>query len=110
MTVLFREKIHKEKSMKVTVECLGLPTLAAVIGKKTDVPIGDGASLSDLVQQITGLFGPKARQVLLDADGNLDLTVQIMVNDEGFVAREDLSHRQLRDGDRVRFMLLVGGG
>jgi sulfur carrier protein ThiS len=96
--------------MKVTVECLGLPTLAAVIGKKTEVAIGDGASLSDLVQQITGLFGSKARQALLDSDGHLDLTIQIMVNDEGFVAREGLSDRQLRDGDRVRFMLLVGGG
>jgi sulfur carrier protein ThiS len=96
--------------MKVTVECLGLPTLSAVIGKKTEVEIGDGASLSDLVQQITGLFGSKARQVLLDEDGNLDLTIQLMVNDEGFVARENLSNRQLRDGDRVRFMLLVGGG
>jgi sulfur carrier protein ThiS len=96
--------------MKITVECLGLPTLSAVIGKKTDLQVGEGASLSDLVQQITGLFGSRARQVLLDADGNLDLTIQIMVNDEGFVARENLSDRRLRDGDRVRFMLLVGGG
>lgn len=96
--------------MKITVECLGLPTLSAVIGKKTGLQVGEGASLSDLVQQITGLFGSRARQVLLDADGNLDLTIQIMVNDEGFVARENLSDRRLRDGDRVRFMLLVGGG
>jgi len=40
----------------------------------------------------------------------LDLTIQVMVNDEGFIAREDLPRRELRDGDRVRFMLLVGGG
>jgi sulfur carrier protein ThiS len=103
-------EINKKKPMKVTVECLGLPTLSAVIGKKTDVQVGNGASLSDLVHQITGLFGSKAREVLLDGEGQLDLTIQVMVNDEGFLAREDLPKRELRDGDRVRFMLLVGGG
>ena len=96
--------------MKVTVECLGLPALSAVIGKKTDLQIENGASLSDLVHQITGLFGFKAREVLLDGDGQLDLTIQVMVNDEGFLAREDLPRRELKDGDRIRFMLLVGGG
>lgn len=96
--------------MKITVECLGLPTLSAVIGKKTDLQIENGASLSDLVHQITGRFGAKAREVLLDGAGQLDLTIQVMVNDEGFLAREDLPKRELRDGDRIRFMLLVGGG
>jgi sulfur carrier protein ThiS len=96
--------------MKITVESLGLPTLSAVIGKKADVQIEDGASLADLVQLLVGRFGPKARQVLLDAEGQLDLTIQVMLNEDGFVAREDLSKRELKDGDRVRFMLLVGGG
>ncbi len=96
--------------MKIIVESLGLPTLSAVIGKKADVQIEDGASLADLVQLLVGRFGPKARQVLLDAEGQLDLTIQVMLNEDGFVAREDLSKRELKDGDRVRFMLLVGGG
>jgi sulfur carrier protein ThiS len=96
--------------MKIRVECVGLPTLSAVIGKRTDVQVESGASLSDLVQQLTGRFGLNARQVLLDADGNLDLSIQVMLNEEGFIDREDLPKRALKDGDRVRFMLLVGGG
>jgi hypothetical protein len=28
------------------------------------------------------------------------------VNEEGFISREDLPYRALKDGDRVRFMLL----
>ena len=95
--------------MKITVESLGLPTLAAVIGKKTEISLEAG-TVADLVRQLIGRFGPKARGLLLDGDGNLDLTIQVMVNEEGFLAREDLSHRMLKDGDRVRFMLLVGGG
>lgn len=95
--------------MKVTVEALGLPTLAAVIGKKAELDF-KGGTVADLVAQLIGRFGPKARGLLLDGEGRLDLTIQVMVNDEGFIAREDLSRRELRDGDRVRFMLLVGGG
>jgi sulfur carrier protein ThiS len=95
--------------MKITVESLGLPTLSAVIGRKAELEF-NGATVADLIRQLVGRFGPKARAVLLDGDGQLDLTIQVMVNDEGFLVREDLPKRELRDGDRIRFMLLVGGG
>jgi sulfur carrier protein ThiS len=97
------------RTMKITVESLGLPTLAAVIGKKTEISIESG-TVADLMRHLIGRFGPKARELLLDGDGRLDLTIQVMVNEEGFLSREDLPRRVLKDGDRVRFMLLVGGG
>jgi sulfur carrier protein ThiS len=95
--------------MKIIVESLGLPTFAAVIGKKTEVNLESG-TLAGLVQHLVGRFGPKARQMLLDEEGELDPTIQIMLNEEGFVPREELNDRHLKEGDRVRFMLLVGGG
>ncbi len=95
--------------MKITVESLGLPTLSVVIGKKAELDF-KGGTVTDLVNHLIGRFGPKARAVLLDGEGHLDLTIQVMVNDEGFLAREDLPQRELKDGDRIRFMLLVGGG
>lgn len=95
--------------MKITVESLGLPTLSAVIGKKTEVMF-DAGTVADLVRHLSASFGPKAREVLLDGEGQLDLTIQIMVNEEGFISREELPQRKLKDGDRIRFMLLVGGG
>ena len=95
--------------MKITVESLGLPTLSAVIGKKTEVMF-DAGTVADLVRHLSARFGPKAREVLLDGEGRLDLTIQIMVNEEGFISREELPQRKLKDGDRIRFMLLVGGG
>jgi sulfur carrier protein ThiS len=96
-------------TMKITVESLGLPTLSAVIGKKAELEF-TGRTVADLVDQLVGRFGPKARRVLLDGEGRLDLTIQVMVNDEGFLNRGDLPGRELKDGDRIRFMLLVGGG
>ncbi len=96
--------------MRVVVETLGLPTLAAVLGKRTEIDLPAGASLADLIGHVVSRFGPQARQGLLDAEGRLDLTIQILLNEEGFVPREELAARRLRDGDRVRLMLLVGGG
>lgn len=95
--------------MKITVESLGLPTLSAVIGKKTEVMLEAG-TVADLVRHLSARFGPKTREVLLDGEGQLDLTIQVMVNEEGFISREELPQRELKDGDRIRFMLLVGGG
>ncbi len=96
--------------MRVIVETLGLPTLAAVLGKRTEIDLPPGASLADLIGCIVQRFGPEARRGLLDREGRLDLTIQILLNEEGFVPREELAGRRLSEGDRVRLMLLVGGG
>lgn len=95
--------------MRIYVESLGLPTLSAVIGKKAEMDF-DGVSVADLIANITQRFGPKARQALLDSNGELDLTIQVMVNDQGFIQREKLADHVLEAGDRVKLMLLVGGG
>jgi sulfur carrier protein ThiS len=95
--------------LKVTVESLGLPTLSGVIGKRSEVEFS-GATVADLVDYLSRRHGPRVRQILVDGDGVLDLTIQVMVNDDGFVPREELTRRKLKEGDRVRFMLLVGGG
>ena len=95
--------------MKIQVESLGLPTLSKLIGKRSQLEMTDG-TLSDLVAHIVNRHGPKAGHILLDQEGQLDLTIQVMINDEGFLPRDDYSHRILNDGDQVKFMLLVGGG
>ena len=95
--------------MKITVESLGLPTLSAVIGKKTELDF-KGGTISDFVDQLIGRFGVKDREILLDGEGQLDLTIQVMVNEGGFLTREELPKRWLKDGDRIRFVLLADGG
>ena len=95
--------------MKITVESIGLPNLGAVIGKKTELEF-QGGTVSDLVDQLAGRFGAGDRKTLLDREGRLDPTIQVMVNEEGFLARKEFSKRALQDGDRIRFMLLVDGG
>jgi sulfur carrier protein ThiS len=95
--------------MKIIVESLGLPTLSALIGRKVEMEL-TAATTADLIDRLVARFGPKARQILLDAEGRLDMAIQVMVNDEGFLPRDEWTTRKLKDGDRIRLMLLVGGG
>jgi sulfur carrier protein ThiS len=95
--------------LKIQVESLGLPTLSKVIGKKSQVEMAAG-TLADLIAHIVDRNGRQVRKILLDQSGHLDLTIQVMVNDEGFLPRNEYSRRELKDGDSVKFMLLVGGG
>ena len=95
--------------MKIQVESLGLPTLAKLIGKKTVMDMSDG-TVSDLIAHIVDRSNRHARKTLLDASGELDMSIQVMINDEGFLPRDQYSRRQLNDGDTVKIMLLVGGG
>ncbi len=95
--------------MRIRIETLGLPTLAEAIGRRTEIDLY-GATVADLVDELIGRFPPEARRVLVDSDGGLERSIQIMVNEDGFLARDELSQRRLADGDRVRFMLLVCGG
>jgi sulfur carrier protein ThiS len=95
--------------VKIIVESLGLPTLSAVIGKKAEIDF-QGGTVADLVDQLAGRFGVKDRPMLLDREGQLDPTIQVMVKEGGFLAREELHKRGLKDGDHVRFVLIVGGG
>ena len=95
--------------MKIQVESIGLPTLSKLIGKKSQLEMTDG-TVADLVAQIVDRNGPAAHKILLDRSGRLDMAIQVMVNDEGFLPRDEYSRRILKDGDSVKFMLLVGGG
>ena len=95
--------------MKIQVESLGLPSLSKLIGKKTELEMAEG-TVADLITHIVERGGNKARKILMDNSGELDMTIQVMLNDEGFVPRDELSKQSLKDGDRVKIMLLVGGG
>jgi molybdopterin converting factor small subunit len=95
--------------MRIRIETLGLPTLAEAIGSRAEIELA-GATVADLVGELIGRFPAEARLRLVDADGGLERSIQIMVNEEGFLRRDELSQRRLADGDRVRFMLLVCGG
>ena len=86
-----------------------MPTLSKLIGKKTQLEMPDG-TVADIVAYIVDRKGQPARKILLDQTGQLDHAIQVMVNDESFLPRDEYSSRIIKDGDAVKFMLIVGGG
>ncbi|MBT8366929.1 MAG: hypothetical protein KJP23_19745, partial [Deltaproteobacteria bacterium] len=72
--------------MKIQIESLGLPTLAKLIGKTSQIELADG-TVADVISHIVDRIGRPARKILLDQTGQLDLAIQVMVNDEGFLPR-----------------------
>ena len=95
--------------MKIKIESLGLPALAKLIGKKTEIDL-PGGTVVDLVAHLVKRHGRAMQKALLDNDGKLDLTIQVMLNEEGILNRDQYSKRVLKDGEKVIFMILVGGG
>lgn len=95
--------------MKVRLKILGLPMLSEVLGGKEKVVEFGGRTVGDLIQHLLHRHGSKARRALHDQDGELDLTIQILLNEREWVSHEDLD-RPLADGDTLIFMLLAAGG
>ncbi len=96
-------------SVKITIEFLGLPNLSGALGKKNEIEFPGGA-VSDLTSYIVRRYGPKIRQMLLDSDGQMDSTIQVMINEDGFLPRHQFSEKPIKENDIVRFLLLAGGG
>lgn len=95
--------------MVIHVDILGVPMLSdALGGKHLEVEIS-GTGIPDLVEAVAALGGKPAREVLFTADGGYENTIQLAVNGQRFVSLADRETR-LEDGDRVTFLMLIGGG
>ena len=95
--------------MKINVEFLGFPTVSDVVGKKKiklDIP---GNSVKNAIDGLIGLYGKKVRDSFYDEKGNLDVTIQMMLNGKLF-APADIQSPSLNEGDTLIFMLLLAGG
>lgn len=95
--------------MNIQVEFLSLPGVTRIIGKKSIIFELSGCNIRDLIQEISDRYGQEIRQFLLDESGQLDTVFKIQLNKTRWIPRDGLD-TQLREGDRVTFMMLVGGG
>ena len=95
--------------MRVNLKILSLPTLSKVTGKKELDVNFEGKTVSDLIGYIVKRYGPKAGEAILDEDGQLDITIQVLLNGRDWITR-DCFDTVLKDGDSVALMLMVAGG
>jgi molybdopterin converting factor small subunit len=86
-----------------------LPMLSEVTGtSELEVEV-DGTTAADLIRHLTATYGQKARDALLDDNGQLDVEVQLLRNRKDWITGENID-TALADGDHVTIMVLMAGG
>jgi MoaD family protein len=94
--------------MKVNLKIL-LPVLPEAIGRKELEVEFAGETVSDLIEHLVATYGRRAKQALHDEKGSLDPVVQVLLNGEEWITRDQLDTR-LQDGDDVVLMMMMAGG
>lgn len=94
--------------MRVNLKIL-LPALPEVIGRKELEVQFAGDTVNDLIEYLVARYGRKAKQALYDETGELDPVVQVLLNGQEWITRDQLD-TTLQDGDSVILMLLLAGG
>ena len=87
---------------------LFVPQLPEAIGRRELEVAFAGETVGDLIEHLVARYGRTARKALYE-DGELDPVIQILLNGEKWVTRDQLD-ATLRDGDSVMLMMLMGGG
>ncbi|MGQ9542680.1 MAG: MoaD/ThiS family protein [Candidatus Bathyarchaeia archaeon] len=78
--------------------------------KEVDIEIGDGETISDLIDKLTERFGKDFEDRIRDpTTGNLAPFLIMVGREEISSVRGDLKHK-LNDGDTVSLLEPVGGG
>jgi MoaD family protein len=95
--------------LKVNLKILGLPTLSKVTGKKELDVNFEGKTVNDLIDYIVKRYGRKAAEALLDEEGKLDITIQVLLNGREWITHDRLD-TVLKDSDSIALMLMVAGG
>ena len=90
--------------MKVNLKIF-LPALPEAIGRKELEVQFAGETVNDLVTR----YGRAAKQALYDEAGKLDPVVQVLLNGQEWITRDQLD-RTLQDGDNVILMMMMAGG
>lgn len=95
--------------MNVDVEFLSLPLVTRELGKKKIGVEFPGRNLSQLLLHLSAKV-KRFREMVLDGGETLAPDVQLYLNGASRIPGENADATELKNGDRITFMMLVGGG
>ena len=89
--------------MNVTLDFSGILGLYKVLNKKKEFEFEfPGQTLGELVESLVRRFGPPMTKALLDLNGNVDMEIRVVLNNEPYIT-ESLKEAALNEGDTVAF-------
>jgi len=95
--------------LRVKIKILGPPLLTALIGKEKVLEC-QKKSVKDLVGALIGRYGSAVSHAILDHTGNIDRSIQVVINDRDYIKPQDFEKAILKDGDSVTFLMIIAGG
>ena len=95
--------------MNITVEFLSLPNIVRKIGSKSVVLNFSGTTVRDLISEVARKYGSDVSKFLLDENGNLDMTLAVMLNKQEWI-RHNQMDKPLHYGDHITILMLAAGG
>lgn len=93
----------------ISLEFVGFPDLKPVIGGSKVTVDTPCETFGDLLSYLKQTYGPLISKALLDEQGHVDQTVQVVRNEKEWIERDDFSVK-LNNSDKIAFILMVSGG
>jgi MoaD family protein len=94
--------------MKVNLRIF-LPMLSEILGRKEVEVEFIGETINDLIDHLIAKYGKKVMRALYDNEGKVDPMIQVLLNGEIWINRDQLD-TVLQDGDEVILMMMLAGG
>lgn len=93
----------------IKVKFIGLNHLTEQIGRnELDVKL-DGNTFGDMLRHLEQTLGLPFREAILNSDGEVDHTIQVVKNEEEWLERDGFDYH-LHDGDELFFFMMIAGG
>ena len=93
----------------IKVKFFGLNDLTSRIGDNQLNLDLDGNTFRDALKQLDNTFGAAFHNAVLNKQGEVDTTIQVVKNGDEWLSRDGYNQR-LEEGDELCFFLMIAGG
>ena len=93
----------------IKVKFFGLNDLTSRIGNDEFKLELNGNTFGDALKQLENTFGAPFRNAILNNEGEVDNTIQVVKNEDEWLSRDGFNYR-LNEGDKLFFFLMIAGG
>jgi len=96
--------------VRLRVKFIGFPEIQGLLGRKEIQVESPGPTLGDLLRVLAARYGSPVRKALINNEGSVDSTVQVIRNEREWIDRDALDLPLLEEDDRVTFLMMMAGG
>jgi len=92
--------------MRIHLDFKGVPILYKTLSKQKEIDVDwtpSSGTVKELVDLLSRRFGASVKKALLDASGNIDQEIRVVLNQSTYLV-ENRMETVLKDGDALAFL------